>query len=292
MSHPARRWLELSVRSPSAGERAPLLAEALVAVGGRAAQERGGWFVTYVEEPDDVATFLADAAKTLAELTDLDDVEVATAWQLHEEWAESWKRGLAPRLVSERIVVRPSWIDPSEGPTAEVVIVLDPGMAFGTAEHGTTRGCLRLLDRVVTGGERVLDVGAGSGILSVAAALLGASEVRAVEGDSLSCEALRENVERNGVAGRVTVDEAWADRASLAALGAWDGVVANIETGILLPLFDPLFQSVRPGGWLIVSGILAEEIDGVRSALEALGAAVSTVDADGDWRSALVTRPA
>ncbi|MCA1791096.1 MAG: 50S ribosomal protein L11 methyltransferase, partial [Thioalkalivibrio sp.] len=207
MSAPERRWLELRVRSRAGGDANDLLAEGLVALGGRAVEERDGWFVTHVAEPDDPEAFGVGARSRLEEESGLDDVEVELSWRPHEEWAESWRRGLAPRRLTERLVVRPSWMeieDPREG---DLVIVLDPGMAFGTAEHGTTRGCIRLLDRAVAPGERVLDVGAGSAILSIAAALLGASDVLAVEWDPLATEAIEENIERNGVADRVRSEQ-------------------------------------------------------------------------------------
>ena len=157
-----RRWLELRVRDAAAAEPSPLLVEALLALGARAAEEIDGWFVTAVPEPDDPEAFLARAATTLRELGGSDAIELVTAWRGHEDWAETWRRGLAPRWVTERILVRPSWAAPdAEHPHVEIVI--DPGMAFGTAEHATTRGCLRLLDRTVKAGDRVLDVGSGSG---------------------------------------------------------------------------------------------------------------------------------
>ena len=287
-----RRWLELRARCPAAPDRAELLAEGLVALGGRAVEERAGWYVTYLEEPPDAEAFVGDARARLTALTGLEDVELGTEWQAHEDWAETWKRGLEARRITERIVVRPSWTEPLDARPGEVEIVLDPGMAFGTAEHGTTRGCLRLLDRAVREADRVLDVGAGSGILAIAAARLGAREVIAIEGDPLACEALGENVARNGVEARVRVVEAWADVDTLQGHGEVSGVVANLETGVLLPLVPGLRGALAGGGWLIVSGILADEWPGVERALAAVGCTLESVDADGAWRSALLAVPA
>ena len=146
---------------------------------------------------------------------------------------------------TDRIVVHPSWIEPTDLRGEDIVIMLDPGMAFGTAEHGTTRGCLRLLDGAVRDGDRVLDVGAGSGILSIAAAHLAAASVVAIEGDSLACEALAENLDRNGVSERVEVVEAWATHASLVARRPVSGIIANIEAGLLKPLFDSFFEALE-----------------------------------------------
>lgn len=292
-----RRWLELRAR-PAPGDAGTgdseaeegLVAEALLALGGRAVEERDGWHLTHLEEPRDPAGFLEEARALVAGLAGR-PVEVEARWQAHEDWAESWKRGLDTRRVTPRLVVTPSWIPyhPREG---ERVLVLDPGMAFGTAEHGTTRGALRLLDRSVAEGDRVLDVGAGSGILSIAAVLLGAAVGTAVEGDPLACEAMAENLERNGVADRVEVVEAWADEASLAALGPRDGCVANIEWRLLEPLVPGLVAAVRPGGWLVLSGILADQRTDAEVRAREVGLDLVDRDEDGEWRSLLLRRPA
>jgi ribosomal protein L11 methyltransferase len=305
-------------RLPDAPDLAPLLAEALTEVGGRAVvEEEGGWLVTHLpaREEDDPTT-PADPARghrpdgaeptvgpdamsplawsrRLAAAIPLaaEGIEVEVAWQDHGDWSSLWKRGLAPRRVSERLVVTPSWCTYDAGPH-DLVITVDPGMAFGNAEHGTTRGCLRLLDGVVHPGDHVLDVGAGSAILSIAAALLGAERVDAVEMDALAVPTARQNVIANGVGDRVRVERARVDAGALTARGLHDGVVANIETGHLVPLLPGLLAAVAPGGWLLLSGILAEEVDEVRSRVAGLGASPIRTDADGDWRSLLFERPA
>lgn len=289
MSDEGLRWLEVGVRCPSAGDLAPLFVDGLLALGGRAAEERDGWYVTHVQSPQDMDSFRAEAESLLSSFTGLDSFELRTAWREQEDWAETWKRGLGFRRITSRIAVRPSWVEePDDAP--EVVVVLDPGMAFGTAEHGTTRGCLRLLDGVVTPGERLLDVGAGSGILAIAAVLLGASEVAALEGDALACEALLENLERNGVQDRVRVIEGLVDASALAAYGPVDGVVSNIESATLARLLPGFAGAVRPGGWLILSGILAEEWPSLREAAANAGFHHREVDADGEWRAGLFER--
>jgi ribosomal protein L11 methyltransferase len=246
-------------------------------------EERAGWFVAYFEEPASLDGFLERARSSLAVETGLEPLLLEHAWQDHEAWEETWRRGLGPRRITDRIVVHPSWAPPEQVSSEDVVVVLDPGMAFGTAEHGTTRGCLRLLDVLVRPEERVLDVGAGSGILSVTAALLGAAGVLAVEGDALACEAMAENIDRNGVGDRVTIDQAWASSSSIEALAPVDGIVANIETGMLEPLFPGFAKALAPGGWLLVSGILAEEWVGVRKALESVDFRLVGTDEDGGW---------
>ena len=286
MSPTRRRWLELGVRAREAGELEPLLAEGLVALGGRAVEESDGWYRTHVEEPADPEAFLREARAMLGSLVGTDAVETTTRWIDHEDWAESWKRGLAPRRITSRLVVTTSWLPVETGP-GDIVIVVDPGMAFGTAEHGTTRGCLRLLDGAVSQDQRLLDVGAGSGILAVAAAHLGAADVLAIEGDPLAVEALEENVVLNHVADRVRWETRWADPQGLAALHPRDGVVANIESGILRPLLPGFAAVLAPGGWLILSGILEHEWPGILASAEEAGFSFRAVDEDGEWRSGL-----
>jgi ribosomal protein L11 methyltransferase len=289
MSALPRRWLELGVRSPSAGEREALLAEGLVSLGARAVAEEDGWYVSHFEEPPDVDVFVARVRQILLEVGGLAEVEVRTRWCAHEDWAETWKRGLRPRRLTPRILVTTSW-QPVESAAGDIVLVLDPGMAFGTAEHGTTRGCLRLLDRTVREGDRIVDVGAGSGILSIAAARMGATEVLAVEGDPLAIEAIADNVARNSVTGTVTWAARWADVSFITALGPRDGVVANIETGVLGPLLPGFARILPAGAWLILSGILVEDWDTFRGRVERVGFRLEETDTDGEWRSGVFRR--
>jgi ribosomal protein L11 methyltransferase len=291
----SRRWLQVRVRARAAADLSSSsdegLIEGLLALGGRAAEERDGWYMTALEAPADLDVFVARARSTLAELAGSDAIDLEVEWRDHEDWAETWKRGLAPRWVTDRILVRPSWTSPpAEIPAVEIVI--DPGMAFGTAEHGTTRGCLRLLDRVVRDGDRVLDVGSGSGILAIAAARLGAQEVIAIEADTLACEALRENIVHNGVEERVRCVEAMVGPDDLIAMGPVSGVVANIESGPLTRLMEGFAGALRASGWLILSGILADEWPTLSSEAERRGFRLREVDADGEWRSGLFERGA
>lgn len=285
MSSGERRWLELSARC-SGDDLAPLLVDGLLSIGGRAAEERDGWYVTHVPAPSDVEAFVDRARSALRSATGADDVEVRTSWKAHEDWAETWKRGIQPRSITDRILVRPSWSPaPANAPVVE--IVLDPGMAFGTAEHGTTRGCLRLLDRVVRPGDTVLDVGSGSGILAIAATLLGASGVVAFEADDLALEALAENLERNAVGDHVECVPGLADPEAILERGPVSGIVANIESRTLMRLMPGFAGALGAGGWLVLSGIQRDEWPVVRSATEAAGFRFVDVDADGEWRSGL-----
>ena len=292
------RWLELRARCETpqdeAGEASPIdrteLAEELVALGGRAVEERDGWFITHLPEPPNPEAFIESVAPRLGNALGT-HVTVAFGWCDTEDWAETWKRGLRPRRLTRRLWVTPSW-EPARAGPEEIVVVVDPGMAFGTAEHGTTRGELRLLDRVLVAGDRVLDVGSGSAILAIAAALLGAREVVAVEGDPVAAEYARENIERNGVRDRVRWIETWADSSVLRDYSPADGIVANIECATLRLLLEGCRDALRPGGWMILSGIQADEWEPFALDVEHAGFVLEAVDADGEWRSGWFMRPA
>jgi ribosomal protein L11 methyltransferase len=187
-------------------------------------------------------------------------------------------------------VVCPTWIEPDLR-ADDVLLRLDPGMAFGTAEHGTTRGCLRLLSAVLEPGQRLLDVGTGSGILAIAGLLLGAESALGIDGDPYALEAAVENAKRNGVDARLETREAWLGPEELEGLGSFDGVLANLQTRILGPLLPGLARAVAPAGWLIVSGILDDEVEGVTEIGRSLGLPVVGSDEDGRWRSVLFRRP-
>ena len=208
---------------------------------------------------------------------------------VHEEdWANAWKEHFHVERVG-RLVVRPRWRR-YRAKADEIVILLDPGMAFGTGQHPTTRMCLLALQERLTAGARVLDLGAGSGILAIAAALLGAADVVALDSDPLAVGIARANVAANGVEEKVDVAEG-----SLGAAWpfdcAWqlrfDCVVANISSATVIELAGELVGALKAGGIGIAGGISRERVDDCRLALEQAGARVTATMSDGDWRTLL-----
>jgi ribosomal protein L11 methyltransferase len=248
--------------------------------------ERDGWLYTYFEEPGDLSGFIELLRSRVSSAIGNEEIHLVTRWQANEDWSEKWKRGLGPKRITDTIVVRPSWVQFNPEPD-DIVIVIDPGMAFGTAEHGTTRGSLRLLARALKVDDRILDVGSGSGILAIAAAALGASEAIAIEGDSPSFEALQKNVEENAVSSRINCVEEWADTQSLQAMGPVDGIVANIETGVLCSFLPTFRNALIEDGWLVLSGILSMEWPRFLENTKAEGFRCVEVDRDGEWTSGL-----
>jgi ribosomal protein L11 methyltransferase len=156
-------------------------------------------------------------------------------------------------------------------------------MAFGTAEHPTTRSSLRLIDPLVRPRSRIADVGAGSGILSIAAVFFGAAEVVAFESDPLACETARGNLEANGVTDAVRVLEGEVGGEGPLSGSPFGGLVANLQTFIHLPLLDLFRRSVESGGWIVLAGILRAEKDELLSSAEKVGMVLEAEDEEGEW---------
>jgi ribosomal protein L11 methyltransferase len=196
-----------------------------------------------------------------------------------EDWANAWKSHYQTFRVGRRLVIRPTWLDyaPSDD---DVVVSLDPGVAFGTGLHPTTQRCLQLLEAVVQPGDTVLDVGTGSGILSLAAIGLGARAALAVEVDPLAVAAARSNVAANGLTDRIQVVEGSTDQVACDA--QYPVVVANIIARVILDLSPDLARHLRPGGTLIAGGIIADRAAAVIDRFQDLGLAVQPFT-DGDW---------
>ncbi|RDV81284.1 50S ribosomal protein L11 methyltransferase [Ammonifex thiophilus] len=171
-----------------------------------------------------------------------------------KDWLTWWRREYHPFRVGERLVIKPTWAAYEPG-SEEVVIELDPGLAFGCGTHPTTRLCLRLLEKYLRPGMKVYDVGTGSGILAIAAALLGASQVYAIDEDEVAIRVARENVTRNGVAGRVQI--LWGNLLEGREEKA-DLIVANLTAELILQLLPRAAKLLLPGGVLIAGGIPVE----------------------------------
>ena len=212
-----------------------------------------------------------------------------------EDWENSWKQYYRPIPVGERLLVVPEWMQP-EGYEERIRVTLDPGMSFGTGAHASTQMCLSALEQHIRGGELVLDLGSGSGILSIAALLLGADRACGVDVDPMAADVARENAAINGLGpDRFTsrAGDVLTDDALMAELSAepWDVVLANIVADVIIPLSSVVPQLVRPGGVFICSGILNVRLDEVKAAITAAGLRIENVETMDDW-CAVTARPA
>lgn len=208
-----------------------------------------------------------------------------------EDWANAWKDHYHPFRVGKRLRIRPTWVTAAEDTESrddDLVMVLDPGMAFGTGLHPTTQSCLRALETAVTPGASVLDAGTGSGILAIAAARLGARRVAAFDTEPLAIAAVLENAAQNQVSDRIQAWQGELDSVETRTgkgAGAWDVVVANILAPVIIGLLDNdgLLGYVAPGGRLILSGIVSEQGPEVVAALNRGRGQVVEELVQGDW---------
>jgi len=198
---------------------------------------------------------------------------------MEEDWATSWKEFFHPIKVGERIVIKPSWEEyvPMDG---DLVIELDPGMAFGTGTHHTTSMCCRVLEEVVLPGHVVFDVGTGSGILAVAAAKLGASQVQAVDFDTVAVRVATENVAINNAQDVVQVSQS---DLFAGVTGQADVIVANIIADIVIKLLVDVPARLNEHGVFIASGIITERLSDVTTAMLAQNLVIDKVIEEGGW---------
>ncbi len=297
-------WLEISVRTD--GEGAEAVAEVLRPFAYQESivlEQRGDEttadpdalepFVTvkiYVSEEDDSPDLRRRVAEILYHLGRLYPIPEPVFRELaDEDWANAWKDHYHPFRLGRRIKIWPAWLpresDEDQQPD-DIVLVLDPGMAFGTGLHPTTQSCLRALEDIITPGMSVLDAGTGSGILSVAAAKLGAGEIAAFDTDALAVRATLDNAAQNSVLEDIHVWRGELDSARPeTGRRTWNVVVANILAPVIIQLLSEmgLMEYVAQDGRLVLSGIIAEQGPGVEEALASAGGKVVRTITAGDW---------
>ena len=219
--------------------------------------------------------------------TDLGSLEVSLQNLQEEDWEESWKQYYQPIPIGERLLIVPQWLSP-ENPEHRIPVVLDPGMIFGTGAHASTQMCLRALEQTIHGGERVIDLGSGSGILSIASLLLGAQEATGVDIDPKAEDIARENAALNGLTApkfRAVTGNVIGDKAMMESLsqGGYDVVLANIVADVIIPLSAVVPHFLRPDGVFICSGILNTRLPEVEQAIEAAGLTITQREMQEDW---------
>lgn len=210
---------------------------------------------------------------------DMGSLELTHKSVHEQDWAENWKKYYKPFRAGEWLVIKPSW-EPYEEKEGDLVLELDPGMAFGTGTHETTFMCMEQLEKYVKPGCRAIDVGCGSGILGLAAAKLGASDVLAIDLDELAVKVAAENTQKNGLTDKVRVvhGDLLKQRDEKA-----DVIVANIIADVICALCGPVKSHLLDGGVFICSGIIREREDDVQKALAQAGYTVCNRLAKGEW---------
>ncbi|WP_203361701.1 50S ribosomal protein L11 methyltransferase [Bacillus sp. REN10] len=229
----------------------------------------------------ETAEGIAQSIKNLVEYNIDIGQNVMTLIEVNEEdWATAWKQYYNPVKISEKFTIVPTWEEYEPVSTDELIIELDPGMAFGTGTHPTTVMCLQALERYVQSGDHVVDVGTGSGVLSIGAALLGANKVTALDLDEVAVESAKENVRLNHVEEIVNVSK----NNLLDGIDEQvDVVVANILAEVIMSFTDEVAQVVKPGGYFISSGIISQKRDDVKEAVLAAGFDIEETVLMEDW---------
>ena len=290
-------WLELKICVPF--EFVEPVAELFrrYGKGGVAIEEAGGWNPDEGESPPErqsaiIRTYMPQTpgyrrnreivhigVQLVGKLTDLPELEEREI--LEREWEDAWKAHFTPLRIGKRLLVQPPWLREEAGPD-DVVIEIDPGLAFGTGHHPTTNRTLECMERLMRPGLQVLDVGSGSGILSIGAAKLGAARVLGVEIDRVALKAGRVNVRSNGVSGRIRFYAGTLPNEKIPS-GWAELVLANVNSVALANLAPELRRTLAPDGRLVAAGILQERRQQVVDAFAAAGLSFVEEHHDGDW---------
>lgn len=248
----------------------------------------------YLTDDADGREMLSHIRGTVAELKALDTdgrfgrLAIELSGMDEEDWANNWKQYYKPFSLGQKLLIKPEWETLSEEEReGRVVLSMNPGHLFGTGTHHSTRLCMVELEKVVREGDRVLDLGCGSGILSILSLLLGAESAVAVDIDPAAPETAMENLRMNGIAPeryRVLVGNVIDDEALRAEIGGgYDVVVANIVADVIIAMSGAAYAQTRRGGTFITSGIIGPRGEEVRAALTAVGFTIVDVQEESDW---------
>ena len=227
-----------------------------------------------------------------ADFIDVDEIDVIPSEMIREDWSETWKKFFHTTKVSDRLVIKPSWEEYESTDETEVVLEIDPGMSFGTGNHGTTKACLQFIDKACALGkvEKFLDAGCGSGILSMAAVRLGCETVDAFDYDPEAVACTKENLDKMGFANDVNIFQ--DDLTTLELNQKYQVLVANILASVLLGCVDQLMAHLEegPNARLILAGILTEQYPEIKTTFEAAGLVeVESAQID-EWTSGVFKR--
>ncbi len=258
-------------------------------------QEKIGFHTLYFDSEIDADEAMERLRPMVTQWRDY-DIQIADMERLNikrEDWSEVWKKYFKVMQISEHLVIKPSWLEHQPEP-GQLILEIDPGMSFGTGQHATTAFCLRMLDKLANRAEApatesFLDVGCGSGILSIAAAKLGYSPITAFDYDPDAVKIAGENFEINGLSEEaitLSIEDVTRYEAS-----GYDVVAANILAHILRANCPRIVSYVRPGGYLMLSGILREEFDATVAEFEVAGVKLLESASEKEWTGGLFVKP-
>ena len=289
------RWISLSVWSPQVVQEP--MANFLVEQTSRGVEFKGNWIKAYCRQGEEARYCLKQLHRYYKDLQqlypELPTLKVLQEDLQDEDWAETWKTFFKPIRVGSSIVVKPSW-ESYEPSADQVVIEIDPERAFGTGNHPSTALCIEILEHIISSvsagegnsGPSVLDVGTGSGILGIVAARQGAQRVLGLEIDPEALEAAQRNVDRNGVGQAMSVSLTPLDQVEQ----TFDVVVANLTASLLTHMADDLAGHVSAKGLLLLSGMLAEQVEEVAKCFETHYFKMVDSRATEEWRAILLRR--
>jgi ribosomal protein L11 methyltransferase len=285
------RWAEIIVEAPADSSEA--ITALLFEIGCHGVAERGSEnrsITGFLPVSDQLSSFLDPLEARLRQLPEFGlsaPTDITLKYVEDTDWANEWKKYFKPVEIGKRLVIKPSW-ETYDADPSRVVVEIDPGQAFGTGGHATTRLCLAALEKYVQPGMVVADIGTGSGILAIAAAKLGAEVVHATDIDMLPRKVSRENVEMNGLGDKVIVHE--MDAFDAVARGC-DLVVANIIAMTVVELTPSIRERLKPGGIFIASGIVDDRLPEVLAGLETSGFTLLETCEEDVWRATVARVP-
>jgi len=246
----------------------------------------------YIPENAQGAETLASLKSMLSDMKKNDSqniygrLEIECAGIREEDWANNWKKYFKPFKIGRKLIIKPSW-ENCENPENRIILEIDPASSFGTGQHHTTRLCLELLEKSLVNNDRILDIGCGSGILSIGALLLGASDAVAVDIEENAVNTALENAGKNHISsekyhaycGNIISDSALADKIN----GVYDIITANIVADVLIAMKDFFARYLKNNGILIISGIIEERMKEVTDAVESVGFDVQECNTKDGW---------